>query len=437
VSLEVDVGVFYNDLSPHGRWIETSAYGWVFVPAVARSWRPYTVGHWVWTDEYGWLWVSDEPYGWATYHYGRWYEDPVYGWAWVPGYEWAPAWVSFRSGGGYMGWAPLPPRVQWAGGFRVGAVQFDAYIEPRHYCFVPERAFVDRGIRGDVVPVSRNTTIINVTRNVTNYTVVDNRIVNRSVSVDEVERVAGRRVQRLRAVQAASVRGPRRERIRGSQVEVFNPVVRKASAERRPPRGTALRERQADRKPEVRAHEKQRQQDAARERRDAQLREQSRRSQEEARRKEAVRAREAEGKRLGQQAQEEKRNRQQLDKRQAQERRAMEHAHDREIRQPQREASARDAEQRREVEHRKLEQRQRQERQDFDTKRASQAREQPGPREREARAGGQQQREPRAPDSREKARRQKPEQQKGSKKGPEAGGQVSPALASEDRSHQR
>jgi hypothetical protein len=32
------------------------------------------------------------------------------GWGWVPGTMWGPAWVSWRSGGGYAGWAPLPPR---------------------------------------------------------------------------------------------------------------------------------------------------------------------------------------------------------------------------------------------------------------------------------------------------------------------------------------
>ena len=64
--------------------------------------------------EYGNTWVSEDPWGWACYHYGRWTYNPYYGWIWVPGYEWAPAWVSWRYGGGYAGWAPLAP------GFSVG-----------------------------------------------------------------------------------------------------------------------------------------------------------------------------------------------------------------------------------------------------------------------------------------------------------------------------
>jgi hypothetical protein len=33
-----------------------------------------------------------------------------YGWCWRPGRVWGPGWVSWRAGGGYVGWAPLPPR---------------------------------------------------------------------------------------------------------------------------------------------------------------------------------------------------------------------------------------------------------------------------------------------------------------------------------------
>ena len=72
------------------------------------DWRPYADGYWAYTDV-GWTWVSYEDFGWATYHYGRWTDLADYGWVWVPGYEWGPAWVSWRTGGDYVGWAPLPP----------------------------------------------------------------------------------------------------------------------------------------------------------------------------------------------------------------------------------------------------------------------------------------------------------------------------------------
>ncbi len=101
---------FYVPLSATGTWVEVHSYGRCWRPAgVTVEWRPYCNGHWVWTD-CGWYWASDEPWSWACYHYGGWIYDPVYAWVWVPGIEWAPAWVSWRVGGGYIGWAPLAPR---------------------------------------------------------------------------------------------------------------------------------------------------------------------------------------------------------------------------------------------------------------------------------------------------------------------------------------
>jgi hypothetical protein len=112
VSISVE---FREALAPHGRWQRHSRWGEVWVPArVDREWRPYTRGRWVYTEEWGWYWVSgneEADWGWVAYHYGRWAFDREAGWVWVPGNEWAPAWVSWRRGGGgeEVGWAALPP----------------------------------------------------------------------------------------------------------------------------------------------------------------------------------------------------------------------------------------------------------------------------------------------------------------------------------------
>jgi hypothetical protein len=240
-SLEVDVGLFYDDLAPYGDWVETGDYGWGWSPHAPAGWRPYTAGYWVWTDAYGPLWVSSEPYGWAVYHYGRWYLDPVYGWIWIPGYEWGPSWVSFRNGGGYIGWAPLPPRVGWqlGVGFRVGPAVFDSWISPSHYCFVPERRFFDHSIPSHIVHGSRNTTIIHVTQNITNYDVVQGRVVNRSFRVDQLERAVRHAVPRVRPVDLGSAQAVRQARARSDEVPVFRPRVHEARS-LTPPRGKAL-----------------------------------------------------------------------------------------------------------------------------------------------------------------------------------------------------
>ena len=236
--VQVDVGFFYDNLAPYGEWVEIPNYGWSWAPRVERGWRPYTRGQWIMTDD-GWYWDSDERFGWAAYHYGRWVNDPYYGWVWIPGTEWAPAWVSWRHGNGYTGWAPLPPRATWQThvGLNLGGLDIDAFIGSRDYAFVQDRAFVDRGVYQQVLPPAQNVTIINVTNNVTNYTVVNQRVVNNGIDVANVERVVGRRVPRARTVDVDRADAPRRAR--ADEVAVFRPEVRDSPG-RRPAQGRSL-----------------------------------------------------------------------------------------------------------------------------------------------------------------------------------------------------
>lgn len=104
---------FRTALQPYGAFHRIARWGEVWVPNVAADWRPYTVGRWVYSDDYGWYWVSDAPeapWGWVVFHYGRWIWIDDLGWAWVPGTQWGPAWVGWRRGEDYIGWAPLPPQ---------------------------------------------------------------------------------------------------------------------------------------------------------------------------------------------------------------------------------------------------------------------------------------------------------------------------------------
>lgn len=102
---------FESALAPHGTWVDDPAYGRVWLPSPAEvgdNFTPYaTNGDWLDT-EYGWTWSSGWSWGWAPFHYGRWVCLDR-GWAWVPGTLWGPAWVAWRAGGGYVGWAPMPP----------------------------------------------------------------------------------------------------------------------------------------------------------------------------------------------------------------------------------------------------------------------------------------------------------------------------------------
>jgi hypothetical protein len=192
---------FYRKLDPYGDWMETSDYGYVFQPrqaAQSRDWRPYTNGRWVYTDA-GWTWISGEKFGWATYHYGRWIRLRSVGWVWVPGEQWAPAWVSWRKGNDYVGWAPLPPEAQFDR--RIGIRNWaDNYYEigPEQYAFVPTNEFGRQLTSSEIVPRERNVAIINRTTNVTNITYNDSIIVDRGPSYDELRARSHQPIERLR-----------------------------------------------------------------------------------------------------------------------------------------------------------------------------------------------------------------------------------------------
>ena len=104
--LDDSLAYYEDELTRHGSWVHTSHYGWAWRPSVGAGWRPYHNGYWMRARSGCLTWVSHEPWGWVPYHYGRWSFDPHYGWFWVPGVGYAPAWVYWWYGNGYMGWAP-------------------------------------------------------------------------------------------------------------------------------------------------------------------------------------------------------------------------------------------------------------------------------------------------------------------------------------------
>jgi len=217
-----DVGFFYNELAPYGEWVRSPQYGWAWFPRHVRAgWRPYSLGRWVESD-YGWTWVSNEPFGWATYHYGRWAWDRQIGWLWVPGTVWGPAWVAWQQGGGYIGWAPLPPAVGFEAGIgiRLGGLDLRIAIQPRDYAFVDERSFLDRRLTDFIMPPGRNDTLYRNTESFTRYSVVDNRVVNHGVAVDRIEQVTHRRVEHLRTSEA---RTRDDAGLRSDQLRIYRP----------------------------------------------------------------------------------------------------------------------------------------------------------------------------------------------------------------------
>lgn len=158
---EASFTYFERQLAPYGTWTKHPRWGDVWKPrGVPADFRPYQNGHWENTDDYGTVWVSDYAWGDIPFHYGRWGYDASYGgWLWVPGYTWAPAWVSWREGGGNVGWLPMVPDDNYDGSgdypytdaddYGYADVPQDQYLAM--WVFVPEdRIFAPR-IRDVVV----------------------------------------------------------------------------------------------------------------------------------------------------------------------------------------------------------------------------------------------------------------------------------------------
>ena len=240
-----EAAYFYQELSPYGRWILTEDNQWYWQPSEASrnpDWRPYwDRGHWVYTDN-GWYWASDYAWGWAAFHYGRWQLHPHHGWLWFPDRVWAPAWVLWRAGGDYCGWAPLPPgaafdhassRFSFRG--RVVDAGFDFGLDWLHFSFsyVKEmgeqpRAHFRKEV--EVRSIIKQTTVIN------NYTVIrtgDGKRAgehsgNPGIDPKRVELAKGRPVEPMRVQDLRSpAPGKNRENLnrRSGTLEVFRPKL--------------------------------------------------------------------------------------------------------------------------------------------------------------------------------------------------------------------
>jgi hypothetical protein len=208
---DVSIDFFYDNLGSDGSWVEVADYGYCWQPSVAgsnSSWRPYSDGYWAYTDV-GWTWVSNEDFGWATYHYGRWARLRDRGWFWVPGREWGPAWVSWRTGGDYVGWAPLPPRGGGEADYDSrpisGQVDVEFDIGPASYNFVDVRYIGEPVLRERIFEPNLNVTYISKTVNVTNISYTNSTVYNYGPDYNTLSRYSTRPIRRMTLERDANV----------------------------------------------------------------------------------------------------------------------------------------------------------------------------------------------------------------------------------------
>jgi len=243
--LSVDYKQFYDDLSPHGQWVQVNAkdlgidmsklknsaalqdfrkrnsflyelagintayadadvdFGMFFVwqpsPDLAVTvaatndedapvgYVPYTNGQWENTDD-GWYFAAATPYEDVTCHYGRWAYTDDAGWVWAPGRVWAPSWVEWRDDDDYVAWAPMGP-----GSCIVDAVIYDPFpiVEDRYY-ICDKRYFCEPDCYRHIWWDREHRDHIREMGGISGINVVNHTVVNRGPAVTSIETKAGR-----------------------------------------------------------------------------------------------------------------------------------------------------------------------------------------------------------------------------------------------------
>ena len=224
-SVAVSVSFFYDSLSPYGDWVTVGSYGRCWHPRhVAVGWQPYLDGEWIYTVD-GWTWVSNDPWGGDPYHYGTWVDTADYGWIWIPGTVWAPAWVTWYITDDAFGWAPVPPTfVVGISGYAGPAVRASRSA----YVFVPARQFAGVNVSSVRVPVTQNATFIARARPMTRFGVQSGILSAGGPPVSQVERVSGRRIERVSLAQAKTQAVPVRTSLHGKRASIVVPAAERA-----------------------------------------------------------------------------------------------------------------------------------------------------------------------------------------------------------------
>lgn len=210
----ISLQTFYDELSPYGTWIQDPQYGYVWRPDVDQSdFRPYySNGRWAMT-EYGNTWVSNYDWGWAPFHYGRWVINSYRQWIWLPDTTWGPAWVDWRSGDGYYGWAPMAPTISihLSFGRRYVVPEFCWNFIPQRNIYISSFPRYDYGRNNVYI---RNTTIIN------NTYVYNRRSYYGGPRIEDIRRATNRDVTVYRYAQSNR---PGASRVGGREVSIYRP----------------------------------------------------------------------------------------------------------------------------------------------------------------------------------------------------------------------
>lgn len=262
--LSVDYKEFYDELAPHGEWIEVKAedigvelkkgsasgkshrtisfsdffgvkeanadagfgafFVWQPAPNLAvgvvagetPQYVPYTNGQWINTDA-GWYFrAASEPEE-ITHHYGRWVHSPSVGWVWVPGRVWAPAWVDWRIQDDYIAWTPVPPSY-----YIVNNTIITPPVYEERYVVVERRYFVEPVIYTHII--TETPFVVTTWTRPEGIVVVNNTVINRGPEVMVIQNVIGAPIP---VVTVSHVKTKSKVIYTSSQFNVYTPDFKK------------------------------------------------------------------------------------------------------------------------------------------------------------------------------------------------------------------
>ncbi|MCI0449749.1 MAG: hypothetical protein L0Y79_08195 [Chlorobi bacterium] len=272
--LTVDYKEFYDELAPHGEWVEVTdkdigvdlkkgsasgessghrkisfaelfgikdahayddvSFGAFFVwrpstnlavSVVAGEppvYVPYSNGQWVNTDA-GWYFKAPTPHEEICHHHGRWVYSPALGWIWVPSRVWAPAWVEWREHDTYIAWTPIPPSVYIVNGVVVVPPIFPVYTE--RFVIVERRHFLEPGVYKYHYKEHKNKIMIKEWRKIDGVTVMNKTVINKGPDVGYFEKTKGGKIE---TVKINKVKSKDNVKYSSNEFGVYSPEFKKS-----------------------------------------------------------------------------------------------------------------------------------------------------------------------------------------------------------------
>lgn len=155
-------------LEQFGRFVYSERYGNVWQPSsLPPGWHPYPACHWAYDRSYGWTYDDQTAWGKIVHHYGRWAHDDFAGWVWIPGNEWSPAWVIWRTGTAWTGWAPTPPTTDQQ------ETTLAAFNSDKQWTFIETAKIANRCEAEAAQPAATTTAAYQQTKLITNIKIVN------------------------------------------------------------------------------------------------------------------------------------------------------------------------------------------------------------------------------------------------------------------------